>query len=240
MACGQRCKDKFPWSLTIRPYHPISGGWQLKTLPPFVKEDRFHWAWKQRQVAQNNSPEQAVEEVGAFLRQNGMTFTAEQKWLTSEHLDDQIRRTDGDRCKPRAAEADEPAPQTIIPMELSTSTMSWSRRYWELFNVMAASDWANPAVEFDRMAQVGLSLTASDAGCKECNGHWRELLSAFPPLAVIKDNPSARCWLYKAHQHTRKGKVPIPLSDIIRGWKWPVIAPATASAIIAEMGMSAL
>lgn len=236
MACSPgRCTDKFPWSLVTRPYQPPPGGWCGKELPPFVKDECLRWAWKSRSKAQNNSPEQAVEEVGAFLRQNGGIFTPEHKWLTSEHFDAQWCAADPDRCTQRMqVETESP----VIPMDLPKSTMSWSRRFWETWNTLMASDHANPADVTHRWAVNALDLTASDVGCKHCHAHWQQLLHAHPPMAVIKSNPHARVWLWDMHQRTREGLPPIPYHDIQIGWRWPRISGQEVSRLLQEMGMA--
>lgn len=239
MACGQRCADKYPWSLVVRPYEPPPSGWTLRELPPFITEERLRWAWRQRQISQNNSPEAAINEVSSFLRQNGLPFTASNKWDTSEFADNYWCSLAPSRCSPRPQT--EAEPQSTVPiMELPKTTMTWAGRYWALTNTMFASDWDNPAEELDRIARVGLTLTRSDAGCKECHEHWKGLLEAFPPLSCVKDSADARCWLWRAHNFSRQGKPPTPLQDVVRGWQWPAISPQDAVARLARMGMDKL
>ena len=238
MACGSRCHEKYPFSIVVRPHQPPPGGWTLKELPPFVTEERLRWAWRQRSLAQNGSPYQAVEEVGGFLRQNGGAFTPRLKWETSEFADAYWCSLDPSRCRQSAAP--EPEQSKVMPQELPKMKMQAAKRLWEVWNATMASDHEDPATVMHNWAQAALHYVASEAGCKECHQHWSALLQAYPPAALCTSNPRARVWLWACHNYSREGLPPTPYADVEKGWRWPKLTPQQVQSLLAEMGLDKL
>ncbi len=229
--------EKFPFSLVIRPAQPPPGGWCLKELPPFVTEERLRWAWRQRSIAQNNSPYQAVDEVGSFLRQNGEIFTPRLKWETSEFADAYWCSLDPSRCRQSPAPTEE---SQVMPQELPKMKMQASRRLWEVWNVTMASDHEDPATVMHNWAQSALHYVRSEGGCVACAAHWQELLDAYPPSALCSTNPKARVWLFWAHNRTREGLPATPWLDVVKGWRWPPLTGQEMMRLAQEMGLPPL
>lgn len=202
-------------------------------------QGRLAFVWKNRQKAVNNQPQDAANELVGFLRQNGVAVLPDMILAINDACDDQWCTSEPSRC-PGWPEnhQDETPTSTVQVMELPKSSMAFAFRYWELVNTMLATDWLNPAEEVDRLADVGLSLCQSSAGCKECASHWDALLGAYPPLTLVTDNPSARVWFWRAHNHSREGKPPTPYADIEKGWRWPKISGQQVQAILERMGMA--
>jgi len=248
MACGFNCFGKYEFSLTPS-YRPPIGGWRVPSIPPGLLPDqstqnRLEFVWRQQAQAQNHSPQQAVDELIGFLRQNGQNISADKKTRISEFADIYWCSLEPDRCRGvrrAVAVEEEPTPEPeqamVAPTEIK---LKWAKNFWSTFNVMVASDSDTPAEDVDRMARVGLTLLSGTDGCPHCFQHWTEVLESFPPVALIKNSAQARIWLWAAHTASHEGKMPVPYLDISRLYKWPEVTADVVQQFLVETGMLSL
>lgn len=239
MSCGIRCFGAYKWSLYPL-YRPPPGGWSCPTLPPGLIDSerdfsRLSFVWKQKAKGQNNNPEGAVEEVIAFLRQNGLHPGADKKLLLSDFLDDYWCSLEPTRCPVRAPRDD---PPEVRAQSLEKIFLPWAKDYWEDFNRAVAVDSDTPAEVVDQMARHGLELLAGPDGCPTCLEHWTELLAAYPPLALVTSPDHARAWLWASHAASREGRPAIPYAEIAEAWDWPTTPPQRVMDLLLEMRMT--
>lgn len=243
MACGARCFEKYQWSWAPL-YRPPPGGYTIREMPPELLRDkdtqaRLAYVWKNLQRAQNNSPDDAVSEMIGFLRQNGCAVLPEMRLKIEDWADDDFCSREPARCVNRPSRDPEPQ-KTILVQELATSTMSWAPRFWMLWNTALASDQENPQAMMERWSLTALDLVISEAGCKECESHWRSHIAALPPAVLCTTSRKSRIWLWASHNFARPGKTKTPWIDIQKGWHWPAIPPQEVADTLVEMGMDKL
>lgn len=246
MSCSAaRCLERYVFSL-FPPYRPPSGGWSVPELPPGlidseIDQERLSYVWKRRAKSQNNNADGAISEVIDFLRQNGLAVTKAKKFLLSQYADNYWCSLDPARCPghvPGVDVVDEEVEQAVDTAE--PVKLRFALAYWETFNRMLASDSDTPAEDVDHMARVGLALLAGDGGCDYCLEHWKSHLESFPPIGTITDNPTARIWVWVAHNRSRQGLPPTAYDVVQRGWKWPLLTGDQVMQHVQAMGLDSL
>lgn len=241
MGCGSgNCGQAYPWNIRHLE-RPVKGGWSINELPASVATDALTWAWNTRPKKKIGTPDNAVTEMKAFLRVNGVVVTKALIREIGQIADAQYCAAEPHRCPPSFRPA---LPSSRLMSATKTTVgqpvMAWAARFWSTVNVLVASDYANPAETAHRAALMALDLVSGDQGCPHCVEHWSGLLAASPPLEVIKTNDDMRVWFWRAHNISREGKEPTPFRKIAKEWKWNVISDDQVKEAVDRMGMADL
>lgn len=183
---------------------PPQTGWALLELP--IEDSAIKSAWQTyRTVA--SGPTDAVYQAEKFLKVNGIEGM---KAVLESYAVDQWCRPEPWRCRGY----DPDAPVATHP------NLPWAKAMWEDSNkaLNDSVDDADAPATLGALVQNLTSAIEGPEGCPKCAGHWSQYLKGHPP--VVAGLAEARQWLWKAHNHTREGKVPVPFEEIAAKFNW--------------------
>ena len=183
---------------------PPEGGWSLRDLP--VGDDTIKAAW----VAMNKEASGSVDAIfqaEKFLKTNGVENV---RPVLEEYAVDQWCRPDPWRCRGYNPDA----PLSEGPR------LPWARAMWESSNEQLNDSVADTDAGATLYAIVENLTTAIEGpqGCPKCAAHWQDWTTSNPP--VVHSLSDARVWLWKAHNHTRENKAPVPFEEIALKFSW--------------------
>lgn len=182
---------------------PPTNGWALLDLPTSVEAVREAWKSIPRPA---NGPTDAVFQAVEFLASNG---------IAGEGVTDTIDQA-------AIYQWCEPQPWRCGYGRQGVTTapyLPWARGLWEWSNdMMAQATEEGAGMTLRGIVDAITEKISGPEGCSKCATHWKGYLALNPPDESSLE--AARKWLWEAHNHTRRGKVPVPYKEIAEKFGW--------------------